>query len=121
MGLLIILILLWLVAPIVLTILYIVALTDNSSLKRKIYTLDEEIKRLRAKLSETNPVDEKPVTETVSAPQAESKPASAPAYQYGDFYKKPDNEQAVGKQDVPKPAPEKIFKDEPKPAAVIPE
>ena len=56
MGLLIILILLWLVAPIVLTILYIVALTDNSSLKRKIYTLDEEIKRLRAKLSETNPV-----------------------------------------------------------------
>lgn len=121
MGLLILLILLWLVAPIVLTILYIVALTDNSSLKRKIHTLDEEIKRLRAKLSETNPVDEKPVTETVSAPQAESKPASAPAYQYGDFYKKPDNEQAVGKQDVPKPTPEKIFKDEPKPAAVIPE
>lgn len=90
MGLLILLILLWLVAPIVLTILYIVALTDNSALKKKNAALYEEIKGLRLKLSGDSEI----IPETKPADEAENKPASAPAYQYGNFYKNDNTEKA---------------------------
>ncbi len=91
--------LLWLIAPIVLTILYIVALTDNSSLKKKNAALNDEIKELRLKLSGNDEI----VPETQPAPEIENKPA--PQY---NFYKNDNTEQVAEKQDTQEPAPKAV-------------
>lgn len=113
-------IMLWLIAPVVLTILYIVALTEKSSLKKQNITLKNQINELQQRLSQSDKVDVLPVSEPTPVVQKEEViPDKRVAPQY-NLYKDNAPLKPVAEQKPSEPAPEKIVA-EPIPQKVVAE
>lgn len=106
------LLLVWLIAPIVLTILYVVALNEKSALKKEVSFLNQQINELRLKISKISTgehiPDKSDIMPVVSETKPVPEPAPRPIPQYSNLYKNDKTETVVEEQNKPVPETVKV-------------
>ncbi|MBQ7958163.1 MAG: hypothetical protein IJ330_00405 [Oscillospiraceae bacterium] len=123
------LLLAWLIAPIVLTILYVVALNEKSALKKEVSFLNQQINELRSKISKISTgehiPDKSDIMPVVSETKPVPEPAPRPTPQYNNLYKNDKTDTVVAEQNKPVPETVKVTTEQnipaPMPEKVVPE